>query len=71
MSGGSNPEISAQKLGVALGVEVDDGSQVVFPLPLGIDGNLASGHPSVLLTGAAYAYNSSSVTGTPRHLLSN
>lgn len=36
-----------------------------------MDGNLASGHPSVLPTGAAYAYNSGSVTGTPRHLLSN
>ena len=36
MSGGSNPEISARKQGVAVEVEVDVGSQVVFPLSLGI-----------------------------------
>ena len=33
---GSNPEISASKQGVAVEVWVDAGSQVVFPLPLGI-----------------------------------
>ena len=36
MPGGSDPEISARKQGVAVEVEVDIGSQVVFPLPLGI-----------------------------------
>ena len=33
---GSDPKISAQKQGVAVEVEVDVGSQVVFPLSLGI-----------------------------------
>ena len=52
-------------------VEVATHVHDVFPLPMGIGGgNLASGHPSVLPTGAAYAYNSGSVTGTPRRLLS-
>ncbi|EJK55550.1 hypothetical protein THAOC_24710 [Thalassiosira oceanica] len=31
---GSNPKISAQKLGAAVEVEEDVGSQVLFPLPL-------------------------------------